>query len=84
MKLRPKPSSAVIRGEIRAKMSCVLSSVNSPILDGYEIFHNHVRPCLGLDGRTLAELAGIKVEGENKLLTIIQNARLQKVVTDKK
>jgi hypothetical protein len=29
---------------------------------------------MALDGRTLAEAAGIKVEGENKWLTIIQNA----------
>jgi hypothetical protein len=29
---------------------------------------------MGLDGKTPAEAAGITVEGENKWLTIIQNA----------
>ena len=29
---------------------------------------------MALDGKTPAEVAGIKVEGENKWLTLIQNA----------
>ena len=29
---------------------------------------------IGLDGKTLAEAAGIKIEGENPWLTMIQNA----------
>jgi len=29
---------------------------------------------MGLDGKTPGEAAGIKVEGENKWMTIIQNA----------
>jgi hypothetical protein len=29
---------------------------------------------MALKGKTLAEVAGIKVEGENKWLTLIQNA----------
>lgn len=29
---------------------------------------------MGLDGKTPAEAAGIKIEGENKWLTLIQNA----------
>lgn len=37
-----------------------------------------------MDGQTPADKAGIKVEGQYKWLTIIQNAGLQRVVTDKK
>jgi putative transposase len=39
-----------------------------------QIFHNFVRPHTGLNGDTPAERAGIKVEGENKWMTLIQNA----------
>lgn len=34
---------------------------------------------MALDGKTPAEAAGITVEGENKWLTIIQNAANEKV-----
>jgi hypothetical protein len=39
-----------------------------------QIYHNYVRPHEALDGKTRAEVAGIKVQGENKWLTLIQNA----------
>jgi len=42
--------------------------------NGYQIFHNYVRPHMGLDGQTPAERCGIKIEGENKWLTLIQKA----------
>ena len=47
---------------------------DSPILKGYQIYHNFVRPHEGLNGQTPAERAGIEVEGQNKWLTIVQNA----------
>ena len=37
---------------------------DTPILTGYQIFHNYVRPYMGLDGETAAEASGIKVGGE--------------------
>jgi hypothetical protein len=40
----------------------------------YQIYHNYVRPHEPLDGKTPAEAAGIRIEGENKWLTLIQNA----------
>jgi len=58
----------------REKVMRSLKREDSPILDGYQIFHNYVRPHEALDGRTPSELAGIKVEGENKWFTLIQNA----------
>ena len=38
------------------------------------IDHNFVKPHTELDGKTPAEVAGIKIQGENKWPTIIQNA----------
>lgn len=46
----------------------------SSILSGYRVFHNYIRPHEGLEGKTPAEACGIKVEGQNKWLTLIQNA----------
>jgi len=39
------------------------------------IYHNYVRPHEALEGKTPSEVAGIKINGENKWLTIIQNAK---------
>lgn len=61
----------------REKIMRSLKREDSPILEGYRIFHNHVRPHMALDGKTPAEACGIKVEGENKWLTLIQNASKQ-------
>lgn len=65
-----------LNGEIRdrEKVFRGLKKADTPVLTGYQIFHNYVRPHEALDGRTPADLAGIKVEGENKWLTLIQNA----------
>jgi transposase InsO family protein len=59
----------------REKVMRSLKREDSPILDGYRIYHNHIRPHMALDGKTPAELAGIEVRGGNKWLTLIQNAR---------
>ncbi len=48
--------------------------MDGPILKGYQILHNFVRPHEALGGKTPAEACGIKVEGEDKWLTLIQNA----------
>ena len=65
-------------GELRdrEKVTRNLKKSDTPILTGMQIFHNHVRPHMGLEGKTPAELAGIDVQGENKWMTIIQNADL--------
>lgn len=51
-----------------------LRKTDTPILTGYQIYHNYVRPHEALDGKTLAEACGIKVQGQDKWLTLIQNA----------
>jgi len=53
----------------------MLDTSDTPILTGMQIFDNYVRPHEALKGRTPAEAAGIRVEGENRWLTIIQNAK---------
>ena len=63
-------------GEVRDREKTMrgLKNADSPILPGFQIFHNYVRPHEGLKGKTPAEAAEITVEGENKWLTLIQNA----------
>lgn len=43
-------------------------------MQGMQIFHKYIRPLEGLDGTTPAEACGIKIEGDNKWITLIQNA----------
>jgi hypothetical protein len=64
-------------GEVRQreKVTRTLKRMDSPILSGYRIYHNYVRPHEALEGRTPAEKAGIEVRGTDKWLTIIQNAQ---------
>jgi len=65
-----------INGEIRDREKTMrgLKNTNTAILQGYQIYHNYVRPHEGLDGKTPSEVCGFKVNGENKWLTLIQNA----------
>lgn len=58
----------------REKVMRGLKKSDTPILKGYQLFHNYIRPHEGLDGDIPADRAGIKVEGENKWITLIQNA----------
>ena len=66
-----------MNGEIRdrERVMRTLEKSDTPILSGIQLFHNYIRPHQALNGKTPAEAAGIVVEGENKWLTIIQNAK---------
>ena len=68
-----------LNGEImqRKKVMRGLKIKHTPILIGYQLFHNAIRPHEGLNGQTPIEACRIKVEGENKWITLIQNASLQ-------
>ena len=48
--------------------------MDTPIIEGYRIYHNFIRGHQALDGKTPADIASIKVEGNNKWITLIQNA----------
>jgi transposase-like protein len=67
-------------GEIRDREKTMrgLKTKDTPILSGYQIFHNYIREHEGLEGKTPAEACGIKIEGKNKWLTLIQNASQHK------
>jgi hypothetical protein len=55
-----------------------LKRKRTPILSGYQIYHNFIRGHEALDGQTPAEVCGIKIEGKNKWITLIQNASKDK------
>lgn len=63
-------------GELRdrEKVMRSLKKEDTPIISGMQIFHNYIRPHMALEGETPADRAGITVKGENKWLTLIQNA----------
>jgi transposase-like protein len=72
-----------LNGEFRDREKVMrgLKVVDSPILKGYQLFHNYVRPHEALKGKTPADLAGIKVMGENKWETLIRNASYPRTKT---
>jgi transposase-like protein len=69
-----------MNGEIRDREKVLrgLKKDDSAMLSGYQIFHNYLRPHEGLDGKTPAEACGIKVEGQDKWKTLIENASKDK------
>lgn len=58
----------------REKVARGLKKDDSPLINGYQIYHNYVRPHMALNGKTPAEKCGIMIEGDNKWMTLIQNA----------
>lgn len=59
----------------REKVVRGLKREDSAILSGLRLYHNHVKPHLGLPGnRTPEEAAGVTIEGTNKWQTIIRAA----------
>jgi transposase-like protein len=65
-----------MNGEVRDREKVMrgLKKTDTPILKGYQLFHNWIRPHEALDGKTPSEACGIKIEGSNKWITLIQNA----------
>jgi len=65
-----------LNGEIRDREKTMrgLKIKDTSILQGYQIYHNYIRPHESLDGKTPAEVCGIQIEGNNKWITLIQNA----------
>jgi putative transposase len=69
-------------GEVRDREKVMrgLKRQDTKILTGYQIFRNYIRQHQGLKGKTPAEASGIKVEGKNKWITLIQNAETSKTL----
>jgi len=65
-----------LNGEIRQREKTMrgLKRKDTPILKGYQIYHNYIREHEGLNGKTPSEACGITIEGKNKWKTLIQNA----------
>lgn len=65
-----------MNGEVRDREKVMrgLKIDDTATLKGYQLYHNFIRPHEALDGKTPADACGIKIEGENKWKTIIQNA----------
>ena len=65
-----------LNGEIRDREKTMrsLKKDDSPIITGMQIHHNYIRTHMGLNNDTPADRAGIKINGNNKWITLIQNA----------
>lgn len=65
-----------MNGEIRDREKTMrgLKKSTTPVLSGYQIFHNYIRQHEGLSGKTPAEVCGITIKGNDKWRTLIQNA----------
>jgi hypothetical protein len=61
----PQSSVSPCQGH-QARRQVHNNKMDTPILKGAQIFHNYIKPHGGLQGRTPAEAAGIKVGGEDK------------------
>jgi len=62
-------------GEFRDREKVVrgLKKKDSVVIDGYQLYYNYIRSHMSLDGKTTAEMFGIKIGGVNKWITLIQN-----------
>ena len=67
-----------LNGEFRdrEKVFRGLKKDDSPAIDGIKLYHNFIRPHMGLNGDTPADRAGIEIKGNNKWKTVIENASL--------
>ena len=65
-----------MNGEFRDREKVVrgIKVKDSVLIGGYQMYHNYLRPHMGLNGQTPAEKCGIDIQGDNKWLTLIQNA----------
>ena len=65
-----------LNGEIRDREKVMrgIKKKDSVTLTGYQLFHNYIRPHSALDGMTPSEKCGIEINGDNKWITLIQNA----------
>lgn len=62
----------------REKVMRGIKKDDSVMFDGYQMYHNYLRPHMGLEEKTPAEKCGIKIEGKNKWITLIQNASVDR------
>ncbi len=75
-----------LNGEFRDREKTFrgLKKVDSHVITGIQLYHNYIREHMSLNGDTPAKRAGIEIKGNNKWLTIIQNASKHPTVNTKK
>jgi len=68
-----------LNGEFRDREKVVrgIKVKDSVLINGYQMYHNYLRPHMGLNGQTPADKCGIDIVGNNKWMTIIQNASVR-------
>jgi putative transposase len=71
-----------MNGEIRDREKTMrgLKKKRTPILQGYQLYHNFIREHDALGNKTPAEACGITIEGKDKWKTLIQNASSKKLL----
>lgn len=62
----------------RERVTRGIKKTDSVIFDGYQLYHNYIRPHMGLNGKTPSEMCGITIKGDNKWKTLIQQAILSR------
>ena len=72
----PVRADIVAETEIRDREKVMrgLKKPETPIIPGYQIYHNYLRPHEALEGKTPADACGIEVQCENMGITLIQDA----------
>jgi len=45
------------------------------LIGGYQMFHNYLRPHMGLEGKIPAQACDIDIQGDNKWITLIENTK---------
>lgn len=65
-----------LNGEVRDREKVMrgLKNIDTTVLTGYQLYHNFIRPHEGINNLTPAEMCGVKIRGDNKWKTIIENA----------
>lgn len=65
-------------GEFRDREKTMrgIKKMDSVMFDGYQIYHNYIRPHMGIENQTPADKAGIIIHGNNKWKTLIERASL--------
>ena len=60
----------------REKVTRSVKRDDTAVIVGMRIHHNFIRPHHGMNGDTPADRAGLRVKGNDKMKTIIQNAAI--------
>ena len=59
----------------RVKVQRAWKKHSSPTAEGQRVQYNFVKPHMALEGQTPAQIAGIKIEGKNKWMNLLEKAK---------